>query len=539
MTYKGYIVFGRSCDKSNTWPNHFLKGTYQTMPTTPYTKIMATDSVIQIPSFQQGFNRRWFAGQLEAVYLCHTGEGVALALEDAISHYGDKIKVKGGGHCYEDFVYNEATLAIIDVGPLNEVGHDPEKGYYLGSGGTNWSAFKALFRDFGKVLPAGSCYSVGLGGHICGGGYGLLSRLNGLTVDWLTGVDIAVKPSAGAPARLHYVSKDSLGAEADLYWAQLGGGGGNFGVIARYYFKELPDAPQRALITTISWDWSQVTVDMLGGLLDWYAAFASREDNWSQFGLLKLNHKAAGEIQMIVQTAYSNDLAHFDRHEALLNELRAFGEHGIPQKPILGYGGIHVHPASDPTVDYTFYEAVQILNGSGANQRGKYKSAYMRKPFPPEQVQAIYEHLQVVPAGLTEDDMKQSLLQVDTYGGIINTVPSEATAIAQRSSIMKLQYQTYWTFEQNDQAHLDWIRGFYQAMYQDYGGTPNPASDPSNNVDGCYFNYCDADLNDLVGRDGALRLYFLENLERLVATKSTWDPNNYFNSKQSIPVSLG
>ena len=34
-------------------------------------------------------------------------------------------------------------------------------------------------------------------------------------------------------------------------------------------------------------------------------------------------------------------------------------------------------------------EATQTLNGIGPNQRGKYKSAYLRKPFPDEQVAAI------------------------------------------------------------------------------------------------------------------------------------------------------
>ncbi|MDF2432629.1 MAG: Berberine and berberine like, partial [Mucilaginibacter sp.] len=32
----------------------------------------------------------------------------------------------------------------------------------------------------------------------------------------------------------------------------------------------------------------------------------------------------------------------------------------------------------------------------------------------------------------------------------------------------------------------------------------------------------------------ALKLYFGANLARLKATKQRWDPNNYFNSSQSI-----
>lgn len=510
------------------------------MNTTNYTKIDVQAGVPQIPSFLQGFNRRWFAGNCEAIYLCYNTTGTAEALEDAVSNYGRQVKIKGGGHCYEDFVFSEETRAIIDVGPMDEAGYDAERGFYLGSGGTNWSAFKTLFRDFGKVLPAGSCYSVGLGGHICGGGYGLLSRLNGLTVDWLTGVEMVVKPFAGEAAFPVYVSMDSLAAEADLYWASCGGGGGNFGVITRYYFKELPTVPHRALLTTVAFDWASLSVNGLQELLDWYADFSAYTD-WHQFGLLKLLHAANQEIQLVIQTAVTDDLDQGAARalvDGQLKELSGIASHRLPSQPILGHGNALIHPSSSQTIEYTYYEAAQTLNGSGPNHRGKYKSAYMRKAFPSDQVLAIYNHLHRLPTGLELADMQQSLLQIDSYGGRINLVGTSDTAIAQRSSIMKLQYQTYWAKEENDQAHLEWMRDFYGDVYAATGGTPNPLYDPTGNVDGCYYNYCDSDLNDLLGRQGALRLYFQENLDRLVAVKQQWDPNNFFNNAQSIPTSL-
>jgi FAD/FMN-containing dehydrogenase len=505
-----------------------------------YLKITVADDAPQIPSFLQGFNRRWFAGNCEAIYLCYTAQGTAQALEDAISQYGDQVKIKGGGHCYENFVYNSNTRAIIDVGPMNEVGYETDKGYYLEAGGTNWSAFKTLFRDYAKVLPAGSCYSVGLGGHICGGGYGLLSRLNGLTTDWLTGVEIVVKPETNAPAKTIYVSSDSIGDAQNLFWASTGGGGGNFGVITKYYFKELPAAPQTALLTTIAFKWADLTVTTLQQLLDWYADFSANAPG-NQFGLFKLLHKAAGEIQLIIQTTIDKDLNRKAAHKLVqyqLNELAGIAAHHLPKAPVLGHGNIQIHPSAGHTIEYTFYEVTQTLNGSGANQRGKYKSAYMRKAFPADQVAAIFKHLQIVPEGLQDSDMQQSLLQVDTYGGQINTVNPAKTPIPQRSSIMKLQYQTYWADETNDEGHLTWIRNFYSAVYAATGGTPNPDLDTTQNVDGCYYNYCDTDLNDIVGKTGALKLYFLGNLQRLVTAKQQWDPNNYFNNAQSFPVSL-
>jgi hexose oxidase len=501
-----------------------------------YVKFRVAESDSRFPSFLQGFNRRWHAGSCQAVYVCYDAAGAAAALDDAIAMYGKNVKIKSGGHCYENFVFSDAAKAIIDVSAMDGCGYDADKGYYLESGGTNWSAFNSLFRDYGKVLPAGSCYSVGLGGHICGGGYGLLSRLNGLTVDWLTGVEVVVKPEAGKPAMVVYASADAANKdERDLYWAHLGGGGGNFGVITRYYFKDLPDSPSSAFITQLSIDWNNITPEVLSGLLNFFTALADDTANWRQFGIFALHHISQGEIVLTIQTAVLQGenpaviKAQYVDH--LLESIGGLVEYQLTSKSSVTNLGGYVQPTAH-TIQYTFYEAVQNLNGSGSNQRGKYKSAYMRRGFPWEQVNAIYKHLTATLAV----DMSQCLLQVDTYGGRINTIAPNATAIPQRSSVLKLQYQAYWTDEANDTAYLQWMRGFYTDVYAATGGTPNPALDPTSNVDGCYYNYPDTDLNSYGGRDAALQLYFGNNLPRLKQVKKRWDSNNYFNSLQSIPV---
>ena len=84
--------------------------------------------------------------------------------------------------------------------------------------------------------------------------------------------------------------------------------------------------------------------------------------------------------------------------------------------------------------------------------------------------------------------------------------------------------------------------GFYRDVYASYGGTPDPARDPSGTVDGCYYNYPDKALGTHAGGDvdQALRLYFLENYRdrprSLVNVKRRWDPEDVFHHAQSIPV---
>ena len=163
----------------------------------------------------------------------------------------------------------------------------------------------------------------------------------------------------------------------------------------------------------------------------------------------------------------------------------------------------------------------------------------MRKGFSHDQVKTIYKYLTMdVPQAI---DISQSLLQVDSYGGQINAIEPGSTAVWQRSSILKLQYQTYWNDQEdgpsaNGDAHIDWIRRFYEEMYAVSGGVPDPSLDPSDNFDGCYINYPDVDLNNYGGLRKALSLYYGGNLPRLMQAKRIWDPHNYFQHSQSIPL---
>jgi len=514
-------------------------------------------------SDRQGFDRRWFADNLQAVYVPTHPEHVADCLTAAINAYGRDVKVASGRHCYENFVYNDATRAVIDMSALNQVGFDPlRNAFFVDAGCENWTVYRTLLNGFNKTLPAGSCYSVGAGGHITGGGYGLLSRLHGLTVDHLSAVDIVTWDARTGRAELRHVSAESAADdERDLFWALCGAGCGNFGVIVRYYFAQLPDAPAHATIATLAWNWSDLDRSRLAGLLAAYADFVAEMPE-TDFTLLKLNHVSNGQIGLILQMVSAPGVGqrdHRERAEAGVEGARVrFGQVAPTaplEKPLGGHPGyMTTMPASEAAQHVTYLEALQTLNGSGPNQFGKYKSAYMKKPFPSAQAEAIYRWLNTTPPGLPPGDMSQSLLQVDSYGGAVNRRTPDATPVPQRSSIMKLQYQTYWLndsrpgesgqppYSAQAEAHLRWIDDFYRDVYAEYGGTPDPARDPTGTVDGAYYNYADSALgsHERGDVDRALWLYFLDNFRRnprnLVKVKQRWDPEDYFHHAQSIPV---
>ena len=460
----------------------------------------------------RGFNLRW-VGKPAEIALCGSAAQVRDAVQRALDK-GRRLTVRSGGHCYEDFAVGNEGGVIVDMAPMNRVYRDERRGAWcIEAGATLWNAIWTLYKEYGRALPTGSCYSVGAGGHITGGGYGLLSRKHGLIVDWLDAVEI-VRVDRHRKARI--VTARKGGRAADLLWACQGGGGGNFGIVTRFWFREIPEAPTEAHLVNLAWDWAGMTRAELGEIIGRYGRFFAAHSepggpDDGLFGLLHLSQKAAGQIVLTAQ--YVGDeprrLARFVR----------FMTEGARRAPVAQRHPVGQNFFPLPTTKVQrlpWLYATQSLDPSGPNRRGKYKSAYMKQPFPEGQVATIWEWL------TSDFQNSQALLQVDSYGGAINAVPSDATAIPQRSSILKLQYQTYWVHEREGPANLAWIRGFYRAMYGAAGPTPDAV------MDGCYVNYPDCDLRDWA------RLYYLDLYPRLQRVKRRWDPNDIFNHAQSI-----
>ena len=550
----------------------------------------------------QGFNMRFDANNCEVLYLPTNNNEVITAMKEILDnpHYLNNFSIRGGGHCYENFVFNDKINAIIDLSLMRKVSEvsESEHIYSAEAGSSNWSLLEELYWKFGLVIPSGSCYSVGLGGHICGGGYGLLSRKFGLTVDYLCGVDIVCVNEENEVEMRSVRTNSASSSDQDLLWACKGGGGGNFGVITRYYFQNLPKAPQYAYLETISIDWTGLTLDKFIIMLKLFWELVNNELPF--FSILHVMHKSAGEIPIIFQSVFdSNELYFADNFRAFTKGLKD--------------NEIQLKISTIPAQELTWFEAAQTLNTSGSNQCGKNKSSYMRKPFPDDQCESLYHFLTMDNVGLadlaarfpnsniesyedfvkdlaTNDfiDMKQSLVQVDSYGVHINAISSDVTAIPQRDSIMKLQYQTYWkrnpvpkiemersgdAFNQfQDWVHILWINRMFREVYKETGGVPDPyyvaaaveggatkepissclnptmSPPPDRTVDGCYYNYIDSEMVCTIeeeycasksrAEEAVLRLYFEDNLERLVTAKNTSDPLNIFKHYLSIPTTL-
>ncbi|MFF4381615.1 FAD-binding oxidoreductase [Kitasatospora sp. NPDC001547] len=193
-----------------------------------------------------------------AVAQCVSADDVRACLDVARGH-GIPIAARGGGHGYLGYGIPARGL-VIDLRRMADVRVQPDGTAEIGAGARLIEVYAAL-ADAGRLLPGGSCPTVGVSGLTLGGGLGVLTRRYGLTCDRLTAADVVT-----ADSRLLTASPTT---EPDLYWALRGGGGGNFGIVTRFAFATAP-APGLTVFV-LAFPAGSVT-QVLGAWQQWVAA---------------------------------------------------------------------------------------------------------------------------------------------------------------------------------------------------------------------------------------------------------------------------
>src|SRR5690348_1763955 len=181
------------------------------------------------------FNKRFHAAPVY-VRLVHSTEQVVAAVNDAVAE-GRQLAVTSGGHCLENFVSNPEVEVMIDVSPMKAIRFDPSmRAIAVECGATVGETFRSLFEQWGVVVPLGEYPNIGIGGHVVGGAFGFLCRELGLAADYLHAVEV-VTVDANGRARIVVATREATDSNRDLWWAHTGGGGGNFGIVTRYWFR--------------------------------------------------------------------------------------------------------------------------------------------------------------------------------------------------------------------------------------------------------------------------------------------------------------
>jgi FAD/FMN-containing dehydrogenase len=486
------------------------------------------------------------AEEASVVALCETSEDVAEALQRFV-HKGLRPTVRSGGHCYEDFVDNNPGGAILDLSRLSgtkPIANSPK--YRLGAGTTLGQAYAELHELDGVTIPGGTCPPVGAGGHISGGGYGLLSRLHGITPDWVTGIDIVTVDHSGN-ARIRRADRNH---DPDLLRACRGGGGGNFGIITNFYFDTLPKAPSEVLRGNISFGWEGMTEERFARILylfgNYWETRGKDPATWGLFSIFNLSHRSSGHLGMSVSFTNPDgtvtDTRIIDEYLAVFDECKPVAQVSVhpamaEHHPEPESNGVNVCLAKH-TLNKGSWIDSQGRRSSGrhmTNRRHKYKSSFMKRGFSQQEIACFYKHLTKEIDGI---DLSGNTVLADSFGGAANRKQMlEETASAQRNSCMKLQFIATWENSSEDEGQIRWMRDFYKDLYATSGAMAKYTGTPfwGDRYEGCYINYPDVDMVQHAYWPqlyyGTGDLYpFLQNVKR------KYDPNNIFHHSMSIRI---
>ena len=491
-------------------------------------------------------NNQRFVARPDYVRMIRSTADAEQALKDAVRQ-GKRVSVRSGGHCFSDFVCHPEVEVILDLSEMTDISYDEQRrAFAVQPGARLMNIYEQLYKGWGVTIPGGICYSVGAGGHIAGGGYGLLSRDHGLVVDHLYAVEVVVVDAQGK-VRTVVATREANDPDRDLWWAHCGGGGGNFGLVTRYWFRSkdavgtdpgrlLAQPPSEVLVSAVSFPWDQLTEQTFTRLLKnfgaWHEANSAPDSPYTKLSsLFNVCHKAHGTLDMFTQV----DATVPDAEGLLASYLdaitsgtglqkksmtRASGE--LPAMPHLAA------PRRMPWLQATRLVGTNNPTITNPTSRGAHKSAYMRKNFSDHQVSVMYRHMSD-PSFQNVDTM----IVLFSFGGQVNAVAHDASANAQRDSVFKMCFQTFWADESGDDANLGWARGIYEDFFDTTGGVPVPGEFS----DGCYINYADKDLADPArNRSGVpwSTLYYKGNYPKLQQVKRRYDPTDYFRHSLSI-----
>jgi len=395
------------------------------------------------------------------------------------------IAVKGGGHNSAGTASCDDGL-MIDLSLMQNVEVNPKQGTAKAQGGCLLGEVDKATQQHGLAVSAGIISHTGVGGLTLGGGLGWISRKHGLSVDNLISADVVT-----AEGNLVKASKDE---NIDLFWA-IRGGGGNFGIVTNFEFqcadigtelysgpivKKFEDAKEyfkfhREFVKTLPDELTVWTVMRHAPPLPF------------------LPEDVHGKLVLLIPFVWLGDPA---EGEKIMQPVRDFSENhgdGSGMYPWVmwqsAFDGLVTHGARN----YWKSHQIKELSDGFINEVIRFAAT-----MPSNECEVFIPHMEGAPS----------------------RVPADATAYSHRKSPFILNIHTRWQSAADDEKCMKWARGFHDAT--------RPYSE------GVYVNFV-SDHENSRTREA----YTPEVWDRLVQTKTKWDPNNLFRVNMNISPNGG
>ena len=446
---------------------------------------------------RQLYNSKFVNLHPRAIAYCATSDDVARCIDFATSH-DVAIAGRSGGHSYGG--YSNSDGLVIDVSRMAGIGVDTVANTARVGAGAKLIDVYNVIGNANRLLPGGSCPSVGIAGLALGGGIGVFARKFGLTTDNIRALNIVT-----ADGRI--VTADAS-TNSDLLWASQGGGGGNFGIVTSFEFNVHP-MPEMTLFT-LQYPWAAAST-----MLSAWGLWINRapDELWSNCQLL--SQGTYGYLPQIagVYCGPPSELA------SVLAPLQSM----IGTAPTYSFSGSNGYLSAmeiEAGCSGLSIAACHLTTQNPAGRLGREaysaKSSYVNAPMSDTSVAAfidavenLHAHAPAVGGGLA----------FDSYGGAINRVASDATAFVHRDKLACIQATYSWSSYTSPSvivAGAQWLTWLGANVF-----------DPTS---GAYQNYIDPTLTNWPNA------YYGLNLPRLVSIKSKYDPENLFTFAQSIPT---
>ena len=399
------------------------------------------------------------------------------------------ITARSGGHGYAGYASARGGL-VVDLRRLDRISVSRGSGRaVVGPGAQLVDVYRKL-ASAGATIPAGSCPSVGIGGHALGGGMGLAGRRFGLTCDNVASLRIVT-----ADGRLLTCDADT---NPDLYWACRGGGGGNFGIVTRFEMRTHPVGDASWFF--VSWPWASA-----GAALAAWQALAP--DTTSRLtSIFSLGTGSSGPTV----TSLGQYFGSAAKLRSLVRPLTAVAGARF-SSGTSGYFALQKRWAGCASISTAACHTTGTEPG-GTLPRARFaaKSDYVAEPLSSAGRTAL---LSAIERRQAQHSGSGALL-LDAYGGAINRVTADATAFVHRDVLFGIQELAYFSSAGQGSA-LAWLRSTHAALRPHATGAG-------------YQNYIDPALSSW------RQAYYGANYDRLVDVKRRYDPDDVFTFAQAL-----